>query len=131
MVLDGEARDGRPILALLARTGKLPHVATRLFSLPHLQLHAEAQADETGVTLSALRVAGGKTELLGALHQDPHEKARGALLLRAGPLELGVGLGGPKLKLHPVHGDAWFAEQQRELQRGARAARRPTPLRPH
>jgi hypothetical protein len=130
VVLDGEARDGRPILALLAQTGKLPHVTTRLFSLPHLQLHAEAQVDETGLTLSALRVAGGKTELLGALHKSPREKARGALLLRAGPLDLGVGLGDAKAKLHPVHGDAWFASQQQEIAHGARAARRSTPRRP-
>lgn len=123
LTLDAEARDGRPLLALLSRSGKLPRVATRLFELPHLTLHAEGQSDAGTLTVSALRLAGGKTELLGALRKLPRRPPRGAFLLRAGPLELGLGTGQGKLALHPVHGDAWFHAQQQTLG----AARRPSP----
>jgi len=126
MELRAQARDGEPLLSLLAANTAVPGLLTGLFKLPHLHLNGTATLRGGVFTLAPVRVAGGSTAVEAALQLA--ETLNGAVLVRAGPVNLGLWVREGEVSVASLAAQSWFDGELAKLTgppQSARHARRP------
>jgi hypothetical protein len=106
--LEGRLADAGPLVALLPPG--LPKWAAGLLNLSDLTVSGHATVGHGFFDITAARAAAGSFELRGDYHRR-RDGPRGAILVRKGALELGVGLDLQGSKLHFIEPSAWFEKQ--------------------
>lgn len=113
--IDGNGRvdmsDLSLLLAIYAHMSDYPAWMLRMVDAGKVEARGRFQIKGSQVRLDDVHAENNRFKVDARLQLDGPKK-RGALLAQWGPLSMGVGLGGPKAKLHLRKAKEWFASGQ-------------------
>ncbi|AUX20682.1 hypothetical protein SOCEGT47_011550 [Sorangium cellulosum] len=110
-----ECKDARPAVALLDAEDAIPGWATGLLTMEGLKASATVRREESDVDFRLLEAQGGNLALRGRLTKSDGREARGAFLVKSGPLSVGIDLAEDGAGVHPLVGDDWVNEKMAAL----------------
>jgi hypothetical protein len=113
--LAGRCRDARPIVGLYVRRSQLPGFLSGLFAMDDLAVRGSALVTRESIALRDVSAIGDGASIRGAYRADSSGK-RGAALLEAHGITVGVSLGDAGSSLHVGAASDWFADAEAKLQ---------------
>jgi hypothetical protein len=113
----GRCRDARPIVGLYVRRSQLPGFLSGLFAMDDLALRGSAIVAPDLFGLRDLTAQGDGASVRAAYRSEPSGK-RGAALLDAHGITVGVSLGDGGSSVHLGAATAWFADAEAKLEPG-------------
>ncbi|WP_146909405.1 hypothetical protein [Arenimonas daejeonensis] len=113
--IDGNGRIGMSdlslLLAIYAHMSDYPAWMLRLVDAGKVEAHGRFQVKGNHLRLDDVHAQNNRFKVDARLQLEGKRK-KGALLAQWGPLSMGVGLGGPKAKLHFRKAEQWFTSGQ-------------------
>lgn len=105
--LELTCKDSRPFVRLFVEPRDLPNWVQERLSVPHLSGEATLAVGEDTLAIAPCRVRSGDYRLDLRFYRHGQSQ-HGDLLVRAGPLSLGVGLRPDGAQLHVFSAQSWF-----------------------
>lgn len=110
--IDGAGRIGMSdlslLLAIYAHMSDYPAWMLRIVDAGKVEAHGTFRIKGSSIRLDDVHAENDRFKVDARLQLEGKQK-QGALLAQWGPLSMGVGLGGPKAKLHFRKAEQWFA----------------------